>query len=120
MKEIIKHLKVIVILILIQFLLDLLYVYIYPIVNPIRATMIGFSALIILYLISRIPLTKNLIYLKPYISFIPIYSSALFGALLVQADVVTSKSAASGIAHVVILIVTYGVIVAIPRIGKKK
>ncbi|MBI2652820.1 hypothetical protein HYX00_05115 [Candidatus Woesearchaeota archaeon] len=120
MKEITKHLKVIVVLILIQFLLDMLYVYIYPTVNPIRATIIGCSALIILYLISLIPYTKNLIDLKPYISFIPIYSSALFGALLVQADFVKSKSAASGIAHVVILIVTYVVIAVIKRTYEKK
>jgi len=111
MKEIMKHLKVIVILIILQFLLDMLYVYLYPTVNPIRATFIGFSALVVLF----VPFITKLVGMKPYIAFLPIYSSALFGALLVQADFVKSKSAASGIAHVVVLIVTYFVIIAIQK-----
>lgn len=109
MKEISKHFKVIIILVLIQFLLDMLFVYLYPTVNPIRATLIGLSALVLLF----IPFIKKLTEMKPYIAFLPIYSSALFGALLVQADFVASKSAASGIAHVAILIVTYFVITII-------
>ena len=109
MKESIRHIKVVVILVLIQFLLDMLYVYIYPTVNPIRATLIGFSALVLLF----IPFIKNLVGMPSFIGFIPIYSSAFFGAFLVQADVVASKSVASGISHIVILIVTYVVIIAI-------
>ena len=109
MKELIKHMKVIVILILLQYLLDVLYVYLYPNVNPIRATLIGASALAILL----IPFISKLVEMKPYIAFLPIYSSALFGALLVQADVVKSKSAGSGIAHIIILIVTYFVIMGV-------
>ena len=116
MKEIAKHLKIIVILIVLQFILDMIYVYIYPTVNPIRATLIGGSALIILVM----PYLTRLIDMRPYIAFLPIYSSALFGALLVQADVVKSKSAASGIAHVVILIATYGIIAAISNLYHKK
>ena len=111
MKEIMKHLKVIVILIILQFLLDMLYVYLYPTVNPIRATFIGFSALVVLF----VPFITKLVGMKAYIAFLPIYSSALFGALLVQADFVKSKSAASGIAHVVVLIVTYFMIIAIQK-----
>ena len=111
MKGITKHLKVIIILALLQFLLDMLYVYLYPDVNPIRATLIGLSAVAILF----IPFLEKIVEMKPYIAFLPIYSSALFGALLVQADIVASKSAASGIAHVVILIVTYIVIVIIDK-----
>ena len=116
MKEIIKHIKVIIILVVFQFLLDMLYVYIYPTVNPIRATLIGASALIILF----IPFVTKLVDMKPYIAFLPIYSSALFGALLVQADFVKSKSAASGISHVVILIFTYGIIALIYNFYQKK
>ena len=111
MKEITKYVKVIIILVVLQFFLDMLYVYIYPTVNPIRATMIGFSALVILF----IPFITKLVDMKPYIAFLPIYSSALFGALLVQADFVKSKSAASGITHIVILIVTYFIIVAVKK-----
>lgn len=116
MKEVIKHLKVIIILVILQFLLDMLYVYIYSNVNPIRATFIGVSSLIILL----IPFMSKLVEMKPYIAFLPIYSSALFGALLVQADVVKSKSAASGIAHIIILIVTYFVIMAVYGFYQKK
>lgn len=116
MKNWTNHLKIVVILILIQFLLDMLYVYIYLTVNPIRATLIGASALVILF----IPFLRNLIGMKPYIAFLPIYSSALFGALLVQADFVASKSVASGIAHVVILIVTYIVIIIVSEFYKKR
>ena len=116
MKEITKHLKIIVILVVLQFLLDVLYVYIYPTVNPIRATLIGISALIILF----IPFIRKVVEMKPYIAFLPIYSSALFGALLVQADFVKSKSAASGIAHIVILIATYFIIIAIQKKVKNK
>ena len=115
MKKILNHLKIVAILIVLQFLLDILYVYIYPAVNPIRATMIGASALIILF----IPFVTKLVDMKPYIAFLPIYSSALFGALLVQADFVKSKSAASGIAHVVILIVTYLIIVFVQSFYQK-
>ena len=115
MKEITKHLKVIIILVVLQFILDMLYVYIYPTVNPIRATFIGFSALVILF----IPFITKLVDMKPYIAFLPVYSSALFGALLVQADFVKSKSAASGIAHVSILVVTYFIIYIIKNKTKK-
>ncbi len=116
MREITKHLKIIIILIIIQFLLDMLFVYLYPTVNPIRATLIGFSSLIILF----VPFLQKLTEMKPYIAFLPIYSSALVGALLVQADFVKSKSAASGIAHLVILIITYFVIILIKNNLSKK
>ena len=115
MKNILNHLKIVMILIVLQFLLDMLYVYIYPIVNPIRATFIGFSALIILF----IPFLKKIVEMKPYIGFLPIYSSALFGALLVQADAVKSKSVESAVAHVLILIVTYIIITIVYNIHQK-
>ena len=111
MRGITKHLKIIVILILIQFLLDMLFVYLYPDVTPIRATLIGASAFFILYLLSLTKIYEKITKLGYYIAFLPIYSSALFGALLVQADVVASKSPESGIAHVVILVVTYFIII---------
>ena len=103
------HVKVVMTLIVLQLLIDMLYVYLYSTVNPIRATLIGATALVILF----IPWLRNFVEMKPWISFLPIYSSALFGALLVQGNVLVSKSAASAIAHVLILIVTYGIIVLI-------
>ena len=119
MKNLLKHLKIVMILIALQFLLDMLYVYLYSTVNPIRATLIGLSALAILFAIYWIPPIYKFIELKPYIAFLPIYSSALFGALLVQAEAVKSKSPESGIAHVVILIVTYFVVVFIGKFYNK-
>ena len=110
------HVKVVISLIIIQFPLDMLYVYIYPSVNPIRATFIGISALIIL----SIPIIRNFLKMNPLISFLPIYSSALFGALLVQAGFVASKSTASGITHVLILIITYVIIALIRNPSNKK
>jgi len=119
MREIIKHFKAIGILVILQFILDTLYVYLYPTVNPIRATLIGFSALVVLYLLSLTGIYSKIIELKSYIGFLPIYSSALFGALLVQADFVKSKSPESGIAHVVILVVTYFLVIALYNFYRK-
>ncbi len=109
------HIKVVLCLIILQYLLDILYVSLYPSVNPIRATLIGLSALIIV----TIPFIKNILKMNPLLSFIPIYSSALFGALVVQAGVVTSKSPASAIAHIAILIVTYLIIISVQKSSKK-
>jgi hypothetical protein len=89
------------ILIILQGILDYLFVYLYPTVNPIRATMIGLTALLILYI------GRELIKVPVAFGFLAVYASALFGALLVQAGVLVSKSAVSGIAHIAILIVTY-------------
>ena len=90
-------------LILLQYIIDVLYVYVYPTVNPIRALMIGASALLILGIIH---ITKNKL-VNPLTGALSIYSSALFGALLVQAELLVSKSFLSGIVHALILIVSF-------------
>src|SRR3989344_3958159 len=90
-------------LMILQGILDLIFVYLYPEVNPIRATFIGLSAIIVLDLLYFI--RKNLI--NPVIGGISIFSSALFGALLVQVGYLISKSPLSTLVHVLILIVTY-------------
>ena len=90
-------------LILLQYIIDVLYVYVYPTVNPIRALMIGASALLILGIIH---ITKNKL-VNPLTGALSIYSSALFGALLVQAELLVSKSLLSGIVHALILIVSF-------------
>ena len=113
-KDIPHHLKVVISLAVLQFILDMIYVYVYPTVNPIRATMIGASALAVLL----IPFMRNLTKMQPYIAFLPIYSSAFFGALLVQANVIHSKSLGSGLAHVTFLAITYFTIVIL-RNGKR-
>jgi hypothetical protein len=89
------------ILIILQGIIDYLFVFLYPTVNPIRATMIGLSALLVLYL------ARNITRIKPVLGFLSIYASALIGALLVQAVVLVSKSVLSGIAHILILIIVY-------------
>ena len=114
-KSKLQHPKAIVILILLQLIIDSIYIFIYPTVNPIRATLIGITAFIILC----IPILRKWANLPPWIAFLPIYSSALFGALLVQAGILISKSALSGIVHVVILILTYVIIVMIYNKRKK-
>lgn len=108
------HLKSIVMLLLLQYLIDILYIYIYPTVNPIRATLIGATSLLVLF----IPWLNKQLQLKPWIAFLPIYSSALFGALLVLAGVLVSKSMLSGIVHALILVVTYAVIMVVMNYKK--
>ncbi|MDO8563756.1 MAG: hypothetical protein Q7R87_01995 [Nanoarchaeota archaeon] len=114
----IKHnSKNIISLIFLQFLLDMLFVYIYPNVSPIRATLIGLSALIII----TIPFIRRFLAMNSLVAFLPIYSSALFGALLVQSNIIQSKSPASGIAHILILIITYLLIIFIfPQSSNQK
>ncbi|MBI2107719.1 hypothetical protein HYT54_01215 [Candidatus Woesearchaeota archaeon] len=94
---------------MLQFLLDTIYVYLYPDVNPIRATLIGMTSFAVLF----IPYFRNLVGLRPAFGFLPIYSSAFFGALLVQNGYLASKSVLSGIAHIAISALTYGIIILI-------
>ena len=106
-----KHIRNIIIFIVLQFLLDLAYVYIYPTVNPIRATFIGISALIVLSIGPISHLLKGYV----WVGFLAIYSSAFFGALLVEQGTLVSKSPLSAAAHIGILIVTYSVLILIKR-----
>ena len=110
------HLKIIASLALLQFALDVAYAYIYPTVNPARATLIGVSSFIILFA----PFIRKLTHMKPYIAFLPIYSSAFFGALLVQANVIRSKSLGSGLTHLILLAITYFTIVILKNGGRNK
>lgn len=103
-----KHLKVIIILILLQLAIDFFYVYLYPSVNPIRATLIGATALLLLYVLPF----QRLFNIRPLIGSLSIYSSALFGALLVGAGALKSKSFLSAVAHIAILILTYALATA--------
>jgi hypothetical protein len=94
-------LKDLVILVILQYLIDLLFVVLYASVNPARAAMIFATATLVLVAIEK----KS--YLNPGLGGLSIFSSALFGALLVQGGVLISKSVTSAIAHVLILVVTY-------------
>ncbi|MBI2148532.1 hypothetical protein HYU23_02535 [Candidatus Woesearchaeota archaeon] len=90
-------------LILLQLIIDLFFVFIYPNVNPIRATMIGITSLVFLSLLYLI--NKKLV--NPVIGALSIFYSAFFGALLVQSGYLISKSSLSGLVHALILIITY-------------
>ncbi len=105
------HVKRIIIFLALQGLLDVLYIYLYPEVNPIRATLIGASALVILF----IPPIRALVDRYSLTGFLSIYASALFGALLVQAGILISKSTLSGVVHIAVLVVTYGVALCVQR-----
>ena len=98
-----KYIKAIVTLIVLQGLIDYLYVFLYPTVNPIRASLIGATAFVVLW----IPILKKWTGLHPKWGFLPIFVNALLGALSVQAGIVMSKSVQSAILHIGILIVTY-------------
>lgn len=102
------HFFIVVTLLIIQLVVDFIFRFIYSSVNPIRASFIGLASLLILY----IPLVRKGIILPPFIAAIPIFSSALFGALLVQAGVLVSKSPVSAIVHALILIFTYALLTA--------
>lgn len=105
------HFRVVASLMVFQFILDVFYSSFYSQIDFIKATMIGLSALILLF----IPAFSKLTDMKPYIAFLPIYSSAFFGALLVQTGVVVANSLASGLAHVSILGITYFFIISLRK-----
>tara|TARA_Y100000034_G_C6692699_1_gene305076 strand:+ start:251 stop:595 length:345 start_codon:yes stop_codon:yes gene_type:complete len=102
-----KHSKIILILLLLQLLIDKVYVYLYPTVNPIRATLIGATAFILLW----IPWLRKMFDLHPGLAFLPIYVNAFLGALVVQSGLVISKSIESSLVHIGILIITYTIII---------
>lgn len=90
-------------LILLQYLIDLLYTFVYGTVNPIRAALIGITALILLS-VQYFAYNK---FIDPIIGALSIYSSALFGTLLVQNHYLISKSFLLYLVYLIILIITY-------------
>ena len=106
-----RHFRAVASLAVLQFILDIAYSIFYPQTNLIKATMIGLSALIVLF----IPAFGKMTDMKPYISFLPIYSSSFFGALLVQTKVVVENSLASGLAHMSILGTAYFFIISLRK-----
>lgn len=103
----------IVILIILQFLVDMLYVILYPDVNPLRAVMIGISSFIVLWIFGK------KLKVDMWIGGLSIFSSAFFGALLVQGGILVSKSVLSGVIHILILIVSYFVFRYFIKVGKE-
>ena len=89
-------------LIFLQFVIDVLFVVVYPTVSPVRATGIGVTAFLVLGVIWVFSDVVD-----PVLGALSIFSSALLGALLVQAGFLVSKSPLSGVVHGLILIGTY-------------
>lgn len=102
------HFFIVITLLIIQLVVDFIFRFIYSSVNPIRASLIGLTSLLILY----IPLVRKQIPLSPLLAAVPIFSSALFGALLVQTGVLVSRSVVSALVHALILILTYVLLTA--------
>lgn len=99
-----KNLIRITALVFLEFFLDTAFVFFYPLpINPFRATLISISALIALFGLNA--LKKGLI--NPFVGGITIFSSAYFGAILVQEGYLVSKSWESGLAHIAILGATF-------------
>ena len=109
------HGKIILALIFLYLVIHFVYIFLYPIDDPIRATLIGATA----FFIVCIPLWKDFIGMKPWLGFLPIFSAALFGYILVQQNVISSKFPQSTLIHVVILILTYLLLVGILKLEKK-
>jgi hypothetical protein len=110
-----KHVYTIVGLVVLIFLLDLLFRPIYPEVDRIRATLVGITAYVVLFALSK--LRPGLV--NPLVGALAIFASAFLSVLLIQAGVLVSKSAISAIVHVAILAVAYLIAAAIVA-GKKK
>ena len=107
-----RHARNIILFVLLQFVIDRVFVSIYASVNPIRATFIGLTAFAIL----AVPPIRRYLNRDAITGALAIYSSALFGALLVQTGYLLSKSAFSAFIHVVILVVTYGLAILLRNV----
>ena len=112
MENIEKHIKTIVLLVFLHLMINRLYNYAYPDVNPIKATLIGLTALLAMI----VPFVRNFIGVSKLEGFLPIYASALFGALLAQAGVIISKTTESALVHIGILAAAYIAIKAVSQI----
>lgn len=93
----------IILLLTLQYLIDKLYVFLYPNVSPLRAALIGLSAFALL----SFQYLAHSKFINPATGALSIYSNALFGALLIQSHYLISKSFLSGLFHASILIISY-------------
>ncbi len=109
-----KHAYTIVGLVVLIFLLDLLYRPIYPEVDLIRATLVGITAYVVLFVLGK--LRAGLV--NPVVGALAIFASAFLSVLLIQAGVLVSKSTISAIVHVVILAVAY--LIATAAVARRK
>ncbi len=93
------------------FLLDRLYRYFHPVVNLERATIVGLSAFLALFVLSRF-----LRWLPgPFLGGFSVFCSAFFSVLLIQHGYLVSQSSFSGFVHVVILAVAFAIAEGVRR-----
>ena len=88
---------------LLLLILDRLYRLLHPEVDLVRASLVGLSALIALaplWFLRRPPI-------QPWVGALAIFVSAFVSVILIEAGVLVSRSAISGMAHVLILAVAY-------------
>ena len=91
---------------LLLFALDRLYRVLYPEVDLVRASLVGltgFAVLAPLWLLQRPPI-------QPWVGGLAIFTSAFMSVLLIEAGVLVSRSAISGVVHVLILAAAFPVI----------
>ena len=101
---------------ILQYLIDLLYVYIYPNISPLRALMISITAFVVLL----IALAFHRKEINPVVGGLSILSSAFFGSLLVNGGFLVSKSVGSGIWHIIILEFSFLVLYFIYEYWKRR
>jgi hypothetical protein len=84
---------------LLLFALDQLYRVLHPEVNPARASLVGLTALVALAPLARLPRSE----VRPWVGALAIFASAFLTVLLIEAGLLVSRSASSGLVHVAIL-----------------
>lgn len=91
---------------LLLFALDRLYRVLHPEVDLVRASLVGLSALAALaplWLLRRPPI-------QPWVGGLSIFTSAFASVLLIEVGVLDSRSATSGVLHVLILAAVFPVL----------
>ena len=83
---------------LLLFALDQLYRVLHPEVNLVRASLVGLTALIALAPLARWPRFP----IRPWVGALAIFASACLSVLLIEAGRLVSRSALSGLVHLLI------------------
>ena len=90
-------------LLLLLFALDQLYRVLHPEVNLARASLVGLTALVALAPLAWLPGSK----VRPWVGGLAIFGSASLSVLLIEAGLLVSRSARSGLVHAAILAIAY-------------
>jgi len=98
---------------LLLFALDQLYRVLHPEVNLVRASLVGLTALALLAPLARVPRSG----FRPWVGALAIFTSAFLSVLLIEAGLLVSRSASSGLVHVSILAAVFPLLDRI-RLGR--